>query len=197
MTYEIKITGDTAQIYTPYNADFVAALKNGVGGARWNASSRCWTVPAATVNAVREIMRRVYGRDDQTAGKTVRVRLHFDVNICETRAPVTIFGHCIARAFGRDSGAKPGEGVIYLEGGCTSGGSRSNWDSIVEKGSVVELTAVQEAIIEAEKDDLNTHITYEIMDEKPAIDAEALKAERERLLTRLAEIDEILKEETP
>ena len=55
----------------------------------------------------------------------------------------------MARAYGRDSGAKIGEGVVFLEGGASSGGSVKNWYTTIKKGSVFEVRDVPRAKAEA------------------------------------------------
>jgi hypothetical protein len=190
--FQIQISGQNADVFTPYNAEFVRRIKN--AGGRWNGSSKCWTVPASAVDAVREIMRDVYGRDDVDAGDAVKVRLTFERrasgSYCE---PLTIYGHTIAKAYGRDSGAKPGTGVFFVKGKPSSGGSAKNWLSYADEGSVVEIASVQRSLIEAEQ--LPDGVTMEIVNaETSTIDRDALTAEREKLMARIAEIDNALAE---
>ena len=187
--FEVKNNGNTASIYTPYNAEFVRRVKN--AGGRWDANEKCWAVPSSAVDAVREIMRDVYGRDDVDAGQTVKVRLTFEDRVhgdfCE---PLTIYGHTISRAFGRDSGARAGEGVYFIKGCPISSGSVKNWTSSVEAGSIVEINDAQRSLVETET--LPKDITVEIMPSSTEIDADALNAERARLAARIAEIDALL-----
>ena len=103
---KIEIVDTKAYIYTPYNAEFVKAIK-GIGGARWNRDKSAWAVPADCIDQAREIMRRVYGEDDRPdCGKRVDVRLTFDSSVSEWQSAVTIYGKTISRAYGRDSGAR-------------------------------------------------------------------------------------------
>ena len=72
---KIEIVDTKAYIYTPYNAEFVKAIK-GIGGARWNRDKSAWAIPADCADQAREIMRRVYGEDDRPdCGERVDVRL--------------------------------------------------------------------------------------------------------------------------
>lgn len=41
---KIEIVDTKAYIYTPYNAEFVKAIK-GIGGARWNRDKSAWATP--------------------------------------------------------------------------------------------------------------------------------------------------------
>ena len=193
MCYKVEIAEGKAKVFTPYNADFVKRIKQ-VGGARWDAESKCWTVAEDAVPAVREIMRNVYGRDDVVEGETVKVRLTFNSEVSAWRDSVTVLGHSISHAWGRDSGAKPGDDVYFISGGCTSGGSVKNWYSVVKEGSVVELGKVAKDLLESQKDQLaEDDISFEIIENK-MINKTVLEEERKRLMERIAEIDRLLAE---
>lgn len=125
---KIEIVDTKAYIYTPYNAEFVKAIK-GIGGARWNRDKSAWAIPADCADQAREIMRRVYGEDDRPdCGERVDVRLTFDSSVSEWQSAVTIYGKTISRAYGRDSGARCGDDVAFVEGQPESGGSVKKLD---------------------------------------------------------------------
>ncbi len=193
MAFDITVSGGIAKIVTPYNANFVAKIKM-IGGAKWDAGSRCWTVPDTAEQAVRDVMRQVYGRDDLVEGETVSVRLTFAESCVAVTGPVTIMGHTISRAYGRDSGARPGDDVSFVRGGCKSGGSVANWQSIVEADSVVILGKVSLSMYEAESKSLPRGVTCEIIDSTQMVNRASLEAEKARLLARIAEIDKMLAE---
>ena len=186
----VKIQDGTAFLYTPYNPNFVAAIKK-IGGARWNSSERAWTIPAYAIEDARTIMRKVYGECDlPNDSPKVTVKLSFSEKVVEYCGPVTIMGKIIASAKGRDSGASVGDDVVFIEGSPESGGSRVNWTTVVPSGSVVVLHGVPSEILEEK---LPEGVTFEVISEsKP--DRAALLRERERLLARLAEIDKELEE---
>lgn len=69
-----------------------------------------------------------------------------------------------------------------------SGGSVKNWESIVEKGSVVILSNVNKNIYEKESTEYD--ITVEVLETE--INKQELLSEKERLLKRVAEIDKLL-----
>lgn len=193
MDFKITIANGMAQIKTPYNANFVAKIKM-VGGAKWDAEKRRWTVPESAVPAVREIMRDVYGRDDLIEGETVSVRLTFAETVEKTTTSVIIMGHTISRAYGRDSGANPGDGVSFVLGECFSGGSMRNWTSGVKSGSVVIIDKVPIALYEREKDQLPRGVTCEIVKNDCPTSRIQLEEEKSRLLARIAEIDKMLEQ---
>ena len=181
---KIEIRENTAYVYTPYNPSFVKKIKT-IGGAKWDSSERCWKIPAPAVDAAREIMMDVYGETDLPDDvEKVTVRVSFPDGYAECRAPIVVFGRIIASAYGRDTGAKVGDGVVFIKGAPKSGGSRNNWDTIIPDGSVAEIRNVPVTA-------LNNSFDYEIVEEKK-IDREALEAEKAKLLKRLAEIEALL-----
>src|SRR5690606_30972717 len=109
------------------------------------------------------------------------------------RGPIEICGRPVARAFGRDSGAKVLEGVVVLEGGFTSGGSVANWYTCAKKGTTIlirdfpRITA--ENLIKGGADWISIEPEEAAA---PQVDVDALRAERARLVARLAEIDSLL-----
>lgn len=181
--------GTQTAVYTPYNAAFVSAVRK-IGGAKWDAEGKAWMVPTASLPQVREIMRSIWGEDDRMdTVKRVSVRLTFR-KICSAECrPVEILGKTISRAYSRDSGARPGDDVAFEAGGPFSGGSRANWRSIVEEGSVAILRNVPVAMLD--KAELPEGVTMEIIQDS-GIDRGALMAEKEKLLARLAEIEKLL-----
>lgn len=186
--FEIKISDGKASVFTPYNAEFISRIK--LLGGRWNPSQKCWTVVEDAVDDVRAAMRNIYGQDDQPVSETVDVILTFEDEISSWHGPVTILGRTIASAMGRDSGARVGEDVMFLEGAPKSGGSVKNWETIVPAGCVVKLPNLPKlAITECE---LPYHVHMEVVGQD--IDRAALAEEKARLLARLAEINAILGE---
>lgn len=185
---KITVEDGTAKVFTPYNPEFVRRIKT-VGRAKWNGSEKCWQVSDQAVEAVREIMMDVYGETDiPDCGEKISVRVTFLEEHDELREAYTLFGKTIASAFGRDSGARTGEEAIFVQGAPRSGGSVKNWRTVIPKDCIVELHNVPKALVDANTDD---RIEIQILESR--IDKTALLAEKERLLKRLAEIEELLK----
>lgn len=197
----VENVGGKVEIYTPYNCDFIDALKAKVGGARWDAAKKCWTAPEEMLDAVRAILKDVYGYTDiEDAGKLYTVRLE-SLYAKADRAPVSAFNKVIARAWGRDSGAVVGDDVIFVEGSPKSGGSRNNWETIIPEGCVIDVLHVPEKALEKFKEELagetcpDYKIVSETVEEEKKDDQRAkLLEEREKLLARLAEINKELGE---
>ena len=57
---KIEVMNGKANVYTPYNPDFVKKVK-GIGGAKWNGSEKCWEIPETAIEAARAIMCEVFG----------------------------------------------------------------------------------------------------------------------------------------
>lgn len=107
----------------------------------------------------------VYGYTDEEQGETITAKVTFTKDVYEECDSVVILGKTVARAYGRDTGAKPGEDVLLQEGTLTSGGSRANWRSIVRAGAVVTLYNVSKALYDAKKDSLPDGVTVEVIEE--------------------------------
>lgn len=186
---QIKTAGNgMAKVITPYNAEFVAKVK-GIGGRKWNAAERCWEVPESEIDTVRGYMMDIFGETDlPTEGEKVTVKVTFNSDESKRRESITLFGKTLARAWGRDSGAKVGEDVTLISGKVTSGGSVKNWYTEVEEGTVLKVRNVPRAALEQDTD---LDVTVEVM-ETAGIDRAALMAEKEKILARLAEIENLL-----
>ena len=188
MAIKIDIQKNDAFLYTPYNKDFISRIKETIGGTKWDLDRKAWRIPVESVPDARKIMRDIFGECDIPSDEAkITVRLTFSEKVTEQCGPVRIFGKTISHARGRDSGAHPGEDVSIISGAVTSGGSRQNWESVVEADTVALLRNVSESML---KKDLPEGVTFEIVQEDDNRDK--LIAEKERLLARIAEIDKIL-----
>ena len=175
-----------AHVYTPYNRDFVKNIKQ-IGGAHWTGSA--WSIPEDCIEDARAIMQRVYGETDIAEAEKVTVEVTALDEIREERASVSIFGKDLARAYGRDSGAKVGDDASLISGDIDSGGSARYWDTVVSKGSIFKLrNVVKSKLDEYDKSLWDVKV---IEENKP--NKESLNAEREKLLARVNEIDKLLK----
>lgn len=195
MCDEIKITkvaDNKIEVRTPYNPQFVSKIKT--AGARWNAIDKAWTMHAANIDVAREILRAVYGRDDMPAAdeKLVRVRVTALQNISADRGPIVLLGRIIASARGRDSGARVGEGVAFIDGKPQSGGSVKNWTTEISEGSIFVVADVPTTLL-GELDETGWRgqklYRYEIIDDDRDEQLRKLQARREELAAALADID--------
>lgn len=187
---KIQIENGLAYVYTPYHPKFIRKIKR-CSAARWDAARQAWQVAADLVPVVRKLMIDVFGECDiPVEGKRFDVELRFNKPVWAEREGVYFFGKCLARARGRDSGARPGDGVCYLEGGCCSGGSMKYWCSQVKEGSVVMLYDIPETLILNEE--RQEDVDYKFI-ERPTTNVDELKVEKVRLMARIEEIDAALR----
>ncbi|MBQ3583812.1 MAG: hypothetical protein IJA27_03770 [Lachnospiraceae bacterium] len=183
---KIKISNKTAEVYAPYHKDFIEKIKY-IGGAKWNGYNQCWCVPIDTIDAVRIILKKVFGYDDLEFPETLKIKVTIKEDVYEDKNDIFLLGKCLCHASGKNSGGKPGEDVAYVEGYPTSGGSASNWYSLIRAGSVIILNNVNKSLY----DSYNKSSEYdlEIIDNN---NRDKLLLEKEWLLKRLAEIESLL-----
>ena len=183
---KIEMNNGKAEIYTPYNPEFVRRIKM-IGNAKW--TGKAWSVPEAAVEEARAIMLDVYGETDVQESEKVKVKLTFSEEVVRGRAPIVIYGKTIASARGRDSGARIGEDVAIIKGAAKSDGSAKNWCTVITEGTELTVDNVPASMLDEE---LPEGVTAEVMPH--GIDKEALLKEKERLEARLAEIEKLLAE---
>lgn len=183
------IDENTLAVQTPYNPAFNAAAKSKLGGRFQNGA---WVFDARDHEAVRTLVDDHYGFVDGEALCSVRVTLAEELTAA--RGPVIRLGRVLATARGRDTGARLGEGVRLSAGFVRSGGSSINWLTRIDADT--ELVVHDVPVRMARRYDPATPkrgITVEILEAVTApADRAALEAEREKLLSRIAEIETTL-----
>ncbi len=208
----VRLTLDdkTLKVVAPFHGDFLAGAKTLAG--KWRGGA--WIFPVSQEGRVRELCLAVYGTDGES-GKTVTLRVEFPEAVRARCDSIFVGGRLVARATGRDSGARLGPGVILLEGDVCSAGSRANWETVVRAGTVVEILDLPRTAAESvlEQDRATPRSIFDVMAFKsmnctivgdtpdgladmevpPAsadavMDEEALTAERQRLQERLEAI---------
>jgi hypothetical protein len=186
MNVQITVNGSTVAVKSPYNSEFVTTAKR--YGGKWKGGQ--WVFDARDEERVRALCQKVYGTDGLSKDLcTIRAKFYISDAVC--CGPIEISGRTIARAWGRDSGAKLGEGVVLLEGRFSSGGSMKNWETTVgNAGAVVLVRDFPRATAEKLIAEGATWLSIE--PEAPVIDCAALEAERAKLVARIAEIDALL-----
>lgn len=139
-TSEISIT-ETASgrlaIQAPYDKGFISGVKK-LGG-RWEAGSKCWTIAPTERKEAEVLLGDVYGWMASGLGGSQVIVLTAKRDLREFEDGIRVSGRTIARATGRDSGARLGDGVVMLDGYIYSGGSRKNWTTSIRSGSKFRL----------------------------------------------------------
>lgn len=183
---EVRLNTDYVWLISPYNPALPARAKS-LGG-KFSSTSKAWYFDKRDEERVCEIARDIYGTDGRTQSEpmlTIKVKATQGQSIYT--ASVFVAGREIARAFGRESGAKLGEGVIQLEGRIKSSGSVKNWYTDVTAGSVFEIRDIPKRAVDAYDFPANG---WEIVPETDNVArCEALKNEKSALLLRIEEIN--------
>lgn len=186
---KIETTETQVIVTSDYNAEFVSRARNLSG--KWSSPS--WIFDIRNEAAVRAACLECYGTDGMVTDTVdVRVTLHatnYSDHHSARTSGITVFGRTVARAFGRDSGATLGDGVVVESGKFSSGGSAKNWETRATAGTKVILRNVSRALVDAHDDE---SVSVEIITSN--VDADALRSEREKLIARIAEINTILGE---
>jgi hypothetical protein len=188
----VKIKKDEKEltVHSTFNPELPTAARK-LGG-KWNGEA--WIFSISEEELVRKLYKEIYGTDGSST-EMVDLRATFlgeNYGQSRVREGYYLGGIQVARAFGRDSGAKITEGVIVEKGGFSSCGSMKNWYTRVSVGTVLKLKSLPTDLVENLKINLKNW-KFEIISEKK-IDLEALKAEKARLETRLVEINSLLGE---
>jgi len=189
----MKITRTDCKIIvsSSYNADLIP-LAHAAGG-KWNRDHAVWEYDIRAEQQVAEAYRTAYGYWDDVVD-TVVLRCTSDAEATIRTDSLKLGGRPIARASGRNSGARLCDGVIILNGGFSSGGSVKNWQTVCKAGTSFRLLDVPKPMAEKLVADPDWCSEIEIEPtEKPAeINRDALIEERTKLMTRITEIDAIL-----
>lgn len=101
-------------------------------GGKWDADEKIWVFPSLVEDKVEEL-------DDRYNADIVDIEItakNVEGSYCK---PLYFCGYEIARAFGRDSGAKTNENVSLISGHVGSSGSRKNWYTYISEGSKIRL----------------------------------------------------------
>jgi hypothetical protein len=149
---KLEIIKDTIRVTSPYNEKFIYNARN----LRGNWKDGAWWFDDSIVDYVREVMMSCFGTTGETAYENCTL-LITDYSCYEYGKPVSLFGRQICRAFGRDSGARLGDGIVLIKGQLKSGGSVKNWTSEIKDATFeiknfpvpsLELPTVKQAIEE-------------------------------------------------
>lgn len=127
---EQKEAGLRTLSHYKYNAWLVSRCKE-LGGT-WDAKAKCWIFNGLVEDEVDEL-------DYLYNSELVGVELIAKKTIESCRSAIYFLGYRLAAANSRDYGAKIESDVAFISGNITSGGSYKNWDTIIEKDTVIRL----------------------------------------------------------
>jgi len=179
MPVTITTTAENTYVQSPYNSLFVDAARQ-LGG-RW--SDPQWVFPLLAEPEVRALCLRVYGTD----GTSEPTMATYTVKLSGYSArgkTLSLAGITIAKVWDRDGGAKIFETAV-ITGSINSGGSRKSPDVVWAQGTTIKFRAPLCLRDVIEKDTL----TLSVDAQADVTDRDMLMKERERLISRIAEID--------
>jgi hypothetical protein len=137
-----------------------------------------------------EISIRTDGSDTTDEGQLATVRVNMD-DLHYSGQELRLAGRRLAWRPSRDEQVRLAEGVVVISGGFpASGGSVKNPRLTEEDGTVLEIRDVPLPVAQKMTEESKAAVLVDAA----AVERSALLAERDRLLTRLAEIDAKLSE---
>lgn len=150
-TIRIAPHGATSiSVTSPYHDGFVSRAR--ALGGRWDRDSKTWLFDEAAEDAVRQALKDAYGTDGAAAdegAEPVALYLYAPETVAEFHGPVSVASITLARAFGRDSGARLGGGTAHLAGPApSSGGSVKNWRTQIPAGCLLAAYNVPRVLAE-------------------------------------------------
>ena len=190
-TIDITIT-ETSRgrlaVTTPYSPEFVAAAKR-LGG-RWAPKNKAWTFDPRDRARVEDILTQCFGWVAAPSGELATVRVTIDDG--PGNAPEVRFaGRTICWRRGRDEAVRLADNVVIVDGRFPGSGGSMRRPLVISAPSDTEVTLeVRDIPVEALA--AETSLQWERVDADKTAQRDALSAERERLVARLAEIDAIL-----
>ena len=185
-TINLKKENGMLVVSTPYNSEFVNRAKN-LGG-RWDAKNSTWVFDESVEDYVKQTLLDIFGVTGEASYETCSLIVrNFTKNA--KKSGVELFSRIIARAFGRDTGAKLGDGIVWIDGTKVSDGSYQNWNTYIENATF----EIQDFPIERTKfEDVQKAVSEgwcEIKIVKKQRTREEIEAEIANLKNRISELE--------
>ena len=140
---------NTCTLKSTYNSNLVEECRK-LGG-KWDAAEKIWVFSDLVKDEV-DALDAKYNSDLVKIEVTVLFPLYGD------RESVKLGGYGIARAFGRDSGAKIEPGVAFIQGQPKSGGSHKNWHTEIPRDSVFRFRVPVNCLDDLEHEDIEIKV---------------------------------------
>lgn len=137
---EAKLPERIVTLKHRYNANLVERCRE-LGGKFDNG---IWVFSALVEDKI-EALDYYYNSDE------VSIEITAKGDVRGYQAPIYFCGYLLAKASGRDSGAKLGSDFAQISGTIESSGSMKNWTTVVRKGSVFR-TKMSKVLLEGRKE---------------------------------------------
>lgn len=173
-------------VRAPFNPDFVKAAKR-LGG-KWSGDTKAWLFDARDRGRVEDLLATCYGYSAAASGELATVRIVLDEDNAYSKE-VYFAGRSICSRRYRDAPVKTADNVVIIDGEFSASAGSMRYPAVIQGSRTVtiEVRDVPVEALAAEKE-----LRFERIDADTQAQREALIAERERLIVRLAEIDEAL-----
>lgn len=175
-------------VITPYNKDFIAGARRLRG--RWDGGTKAWTFDPRDSERVEKLLHEVFGYVANPSGEVATVRVFLDHDNAKGKT-VSFAGREICWRRYRDAEVQLAPNVVVVEGSFWGRGGSMKYPAVLnydDTDVVLEVRDVPIEALEVEKD-----IKWEKVETAgvPSVE-QVLRAEREKLVARLAEIDALL-----
>ncbi len=186
---KIKIENTKIYVNSEYNKAFISKARYLQG--KWE--SPYWVFPEDNREEVKELLLDTYGEadileDEEQQKVTVEINIETYTDTKGARNELRLDNILLASRMSRDSYVKLADNVMVVNGGFKdSGGSRINPALNPEDNTILRVKNIPLSIYEKVKNRDGIRLVTEI-------DRKALTEEKERLLARIAEIDNMLNE---
>lgn len=182
-----ELENDKIRVITQYNSRFVNEAKS-LGG-KWDKKG--WCFDKRILDEVKKTLRCYY-YDDGDFRERVDVEIKTKVKLVARLNAYFMGGRLIASATSKSSGARIGEGIVFLQGGVDSGGSMRYWETQVEADSIFQiLDLTKDALKSLDSYVKEEYIEYKIISKKTDTQKKIneIKKEIEKLQKLLAETE--------
>jgi len=172
------------KVTSPYNKEFVSFAR--MRGGKWSDGQKVWMFDPRDEFAVRSALIDIFGTDDYESCPKVNVRVCLDH--FKPGDEFVLFGRQLLRRRYADRRVDIADGVVVISGGFPpEGGSRRHPAISPEPGTTIEVRGVPRDI--AMRAWTENKEAIELLG---ALDLEALKEEKEALLRRIEQIDQMI-----
>lgn len=182
----ITTDGTKVRLSAPYLHAFPARAKE-IGG-KWEAAAKEWVFDARDRDRVIALAAEFWGYAEDTDGRTVTVRVRADdlrTGYRQDDGEIRFAGRRVAWRPGRDADVRLAEGVVIAAGRFDGYGGSTRYPDIGTSDVILEIRDLPASALA-----VTGSVPHEIMEQ--GVDVDALRAERDRLTARLAEINTLL-----
>lgn len=185
MKVTVTVGNGKIKVESPYNRDYISLAKQIQG--KWAAP--CWEFPEENKEQVKDLLIECYG-ECGTLGdvNTVNIEIDLDKYNGEVNEAIKLGAMTLVSRPHRDRVVIYSPNVMLVAGGFDETGGSAKYPRVcAHEGTILRVKNVPTSVYNKFKDCAGIRLISD-----SDIDVENLKTEREKLLRRLAEIDDLL-----